>query len=77
MTESAERLLSAPRYAGTANETGCSDLNITKALPTPTQPLYATSGNWWWPIIREPFTGAWQRNVELRAEIGGHVFCGL
>src|SRR5262249_38481166 len=26
------------------------------------------SGSWWWPTIREPFTGAWQRNMELRAE---------
>jgi HK97 family phage portal protein len=25
------------------------------------------SGNGWWPIIRESFTGAWQSNVELSA----------
>jgi len=25
-------------------------------------------GNWWWPLVREPFTGAWQRNMELRSE---------
>src|SRR5262245_27907642 len=25
-------------------------------------------GNWWFPVVREPFTGAWQRNVELRTE---------
>lgn len=25
-------------------------------------------GNWWWPIIREPWTGAWQRNIDLRVE---------
>lgn len=25
-------------------------------------------GNWWWPIVREPFTGAWQRNQEIRVE---------
>lgn len=25
-------------------------------------------GNWWWPIVREPFTGAWQRNMEQRKE---------
>jgi HK97 family phage portal protein len=44
------------------------DITVTKAVPTPTQPLYGDRGSWWWPIIREPFTGAWQRNVELRAE---------
>jgi len=26
------------------------------------------SGGGWWPIIREPFTGAWQRNQEERAD---------
>lgn len=25
-------------------------------------------GSGWWPVIREPFTGAWQRNRELRQE---------
>jgi HK97 family phage portal protein len=25
-------------------------------------------GNWWWPVVREPYTGAWQRNIEQRAE---------
>jgi HK97 family phage portal protein len=24
--------------------------------------------NWFWPVVREPFTGAWQRNIELRTE---------
>jgi len=23
----------------------------------------------WWPVIREPFTGAWQRNLEQRADL--------
>lgn len=27
---------------------------------------YGSGG--WWPIIREPFTGAWQRNLEIRAD---------
>ena len=22
----------------------------------------------WWPVVHEPFTGAWQRNMEMRAE---------
>ena len=26
------------------------------------------SGGGWWPIVREPFTGAWQRNMEERAD---------
>jgi HK97 family phage portal protein len=45
------------------------ELSISKAnVPTATQPISHDRGNWWWPIIREPFTGAWQRNMELRAE---------
>src|SRR5688572_5041294 len=34
-----------------------------KALNTVT----ATSREGWWPIIRESFTGAWQRNVTVDA----------
>lgn len=45
-----------------------SSLVITKATPQPTSPLYGDRGNWWFPVIREPFSGAWQRNIELRAE---------
>jgi HK97 family phage portal protein len=26
------------------------------------------SGGGWFPVVREPFTGAWQRNIELRGE---------
>lgn len=37
----------------------------TKSLP-PLTPLSARSAGWW-PIVRESFTGAWQRNVEIRA----------
>lgn len=25
-------------------------------------------GSWWWPIVREPYSGAWQRNEELTAD---------
>jgi HK97 family phage portal protein len=37
---------------------------------TPTQPPQAVGdrGSWWWPVIREPYTGAWQRNMEERVE---------
>jgi HK97 family phage portal protein len=31
------------------------------------RPLSQNSGGWW-PIIRESFTGAWQNNVEIRAQ---------
>ena len=37
----------------------------TKALTL--RPLSAGTGSWW-PIIRESFTGAWQQNVEVRAQ---------
>jgi HK97 family phage portal protein len=36
--------------------------------PSPTTPLYGDRGNWWFPIIREPYSGAWQRNVQLKAD---------
>lgn len=46
------------------------DISRVKQTPTPTQPLVSLGdrGNWWWPIIREPFTGAWQQNMELRTD---------
>lgn len=44
------------------------DINITKATPQPTTPLYGDRGSWWFPIIREPYSGAWQRNVSLKAD---------
>lgn len=36
----------------------------TKALPM--QPLSGRAG--WWSVIREPFLGAWQRNVEVNVD---------
>jgi HK97 family phage portal protein len=36
----------------------------SKALPM--QPLSGRGG--WWSVIREPFTGAWQRNEEVRMD---------
>ena len=41
----------------------------TKALLPPMRPL-SGRGGWWTAIgaIRESFTGAWQRNIEIRAE---------
>ena len=46
------------------------DLTLRKALP-PLQPVPATpwwGGRAWLPVVREPYTGAWQRNEELRAD---------
>jgi HK97 family phage portal protein len=33
-----------------------------------TTTLPGDRGNWWYPVVHEPFTGAWQRNIELRPE---------
>jgi hypothetical protein len=38
------------------------------APPSSLMPLASRSGGGWWPIVREPSTGAWQRNEEIRAE---------
>jgi HK97 family phage portal protein len=39
-----------------------------KALPA-LQPLSSRGGGWFpWGIVRESYTGSWQRNVELRAD---------
>lgn len=34
----------------------------------PTSSIIGDRGRWWTPIVREPFTGAWQRNRELYTE---------
>ena len=45
------------------------NISVRKATtPTPATPLYGDRGSWWWPVIREPFAGAWQKNIELRAD---------
>jgi len=42
---------------------------VTRAKASPPGPQSWHSGsNGWYPIIREPFTGAWQRNLEISAE---------
>lgn len=49
-------------------------LDISRAKAAPAGALAAVNqqpgprGGSWWPVIREPFTGAWQRNYELRRE---------
>lgn len=43
------------------------ELAFRKALPVP--PLSPAGRDGWWPIVvREPFTGAWQTNQEIRGE---------
>lgn len=39
------------------------ELAIQKAAPVSASPV-PSSGRGWWPLIREPFSGAWQRNQE-------------
>jgi HK97 family phage portal protein len=32
------------------------------------RPVATTGNGGWWPIVREPYTGAWQKNDEIRAD---------
>jgi HK97 family phage portal protein len=43
---------------------------LTKALGLTAAPVSSVGGRrgGWWPVIREPFTGAWQQNMEISAE---------
>lgn len=41
-------------------------LSITRQKALPLAPISARGS--WWPIIRESFSGAWQRNVEIRVD---------
>jgi HK97 family phage portal protein len=43
-------------------------LEITRAKAAPGQQAWSSSSGGWWPIVREPFTGAWQRNMEERTD---------
>lgn len=38
---------------------------IARTKRQPLAPVSASAGGWW-PVVREPFLGAWQRNVEVR-----------
>jgi HK97 family phage portal protein len=49
----------APAQASTAVTT----IETRAQPPGPLQPPMHDRGNWWWPIVREPFTGAWQKNI--------------
>jgi len=44
------------------------DLTVTRATPPGAQLIPGDRGRWWWPIVREPYTGAWQKNDSLRGE---------
>lgn len=37
-----------------------------RRVTSPAQPVAGSGG--WWPVIRESYTGAWQENVEVRAD---------
>lgn len=41
---------------------------ITRAKAAPSGLMPPSSAGGWWPLIREPFTGAWQRNREETRE---------
>lgn len=43
------------------------EITRAKAAPQGLQPPSRGSGGWW-PVVREPFTGAWQRNREQTRE---------
>lgn len=43
------------------------DITRAKAAPANLTTVH-DRGNWWWPIVREPFAGAWQKNKELSRE---------
>jgi HK97 family phage portal protein len=43
------------------------EVSFVKAAPPNLSPPMSTTGGWW-PIVREPFPGAWQRNSELRVD---------
>lgn len=45
------------------------EITRTKQLTLPRVPMPIDGGRGgWWPIIREPYTGAWQRNEEIRVD---------
>jgi HK97 family phage portal protein len=45
------------------------EITIAKAaVPATTVPSGWDFGRGWWPVIQEPFSGAWQRNMELRRQ---------
>jgi HK97 family phage portal protein len=41
---------------------GSYEISITKAIPSSLQSVESRGG--WWPIVREPYSGAWQNNDE-------------
>lgn len=43
-------------------------LEFSRAKAAPGPQAWSSSSGGWWPMIREPFTGAWQRNLEERTD---------
>lgn len=47
---------------------------IVRAPVAPMNANQIVGGGGWWPIIREPFAGAWQRNLDIRQDtVVSHV----
>jgi HK97 family phage portal protein len=44
------------------------DIIRSKDMAAQASAIVGDRGSWWFPAVRESFTGAWQRNVEIRAE---------
>lgn len=45
------------------------EISLTKQQPPGLMPANSMSNSWYWPFrIQEPFTGAWQRNLEIRQD---------
>lgn len=43
-------------------------LTIERTKAAPQLPAVVDRPSSWWPVVREPFTGAWQRNVSVNRE---------
>ena len=43
------------------------ELTLRRKAAVPLQPL-STGRDGWFPVVREPYTGAWQQNVEIRPD---------
>lgn len=43
-------------------------LEVSLSRATPLSPVHQGGRGSWYPLVREPFTGAWQRNMEWRAD---------
>ena len=54
------------RFLGLDFKAGKDGLSVSRAKAL--SPVHSGAGRGWWPLIREPFAGAWQRNMETSVE---------